>query len=112
MAKQTGLRSRILKVLETQDEMYAHEIAKAVGEPVRCVSNALFAMENVYRIKHFHKRHAKCIYSLKPFQGVIEEVVKPKPKPAKLKRYVPEFRPMAEGAYNLYEGRNLAMLSR
>lgn len=111
MAKQTGLRSKILKVLQTQDEMYAHEIAQAVGQPVTCVSNALFAMENVYRIKHYHKRHAKCIYSLKPFQGVIEEVI-PKREKDKLKRYVPEFKPMVEGAYNLYEGRNLAMLAR
>lgn len=111
MAKQTGLRKKILKALESQTEMYAHEIAAAVGEPVRNVSNALFGMENVYRIKHYHKRNAKCIYSLKPFEGVIEEVITPVKKD-KPKRYVPEFKPMDAGYYDIYAGRNLAMLAR
>lgn len=111
MARHTGLRKKILKALETKQELYAHEIAEMIGEPVRNVSNAIFGMRDVYRIKHYHKRNAKCIYSLKPFEGVIEEVIKPvvKDKP---RRYVPEFQEMKYGSYDIYAGRNLAMLAR
>jgi DNA-binding transcriptional ArsR family regulator len=111
VAKHNGLRSKILKVLEQNKEMYAHEIAEAVGSTSRKVSNALFAMDDVYRIKQHGTRNAKCIYSLKPIEGMIEEVIKPVKKD-KPKRYVPEFKPMAEHSYDIYAGRNLAMLAR
>jgi hypothetical protein len=110
VAKHTGLRARIIEVLKKHDEMYAFEIAKEVNQSVRCVSNALFLMDDVYRIKEYKKSRVKSIYSLKPFEGVIE--ISQKPKKEMPKRYVSEFKPMAEGGYNLYEGRNLAMLAR
>jgi hypothetical protein len=111
MAKHNGLRSKILKALEQNKEMYAHEIADAVGSTSRKVSNAIFAMQEVYRIKQHGTRNAKCIYSLKPIEGMIHEVITPVKKD-KLKRYVPEFQEMQTGSYDLYAGRNLAMLAR
>lgn len=111
MAKHTGLRARIIEVLKKHDEMYAHDIAAELNQSVRLVSNAIFLMDDVYRIKEYKKSRTKMIYSLKPFEGLIEEVVH-KQKQEKPRRYVPEFRPMNEGGYNLYEGRNLAMLAR
>lgn len=110
MAKRNGLRNKILKVLETKKEMFAHEIAAEIGVEVRLVSNAIFGMRDVYRIRSYTERNPKCIYSLKPFDGMIEEVV-PKKKEMP-RRYVPEFKPMAEGSYDIYAGRNLAMLAR
>ncbi len=111
MAKHNGLRSKILKALEQNKEMYAHEIADAVGSTSRKVSNAIFAMPNVYRIKQYGSRNAKCIYSLKPIEGLIEDVITPVKKD-KPRRYVPEFVPMDNRSYDIYAGRNLAMLAR
>lgn len=109
MAKHNGLRSKILKALQQKKEMYASEIADVVGVPARNVSNAMFRMPQVYRIKNYGTRNAKCIYSLKPIEGMIDDVIVSKQKP---RRYVPEFQEMQTGSYNLYEGRNLAMLAR
>ena len=109
MAKHNGLRSKILKALQQKKEMYASEIADVVGVPARNVSNAMFRMPQVYRIKNYGTRNAKCIYSLKPIEGMIDDVIVSKQKP---RRYVPEFTPMTEGSYDIYAGRSLAMLAR
>ena len=111
MAKKTGLRAAILNVMKSKDEFYVQEIAAILNMDSCLVSNSMREMKNIYRIKSFYKRKPRYIYSLKPFQGVIEEVIKPvvKDKP---KRYVPTFTPMSEQAYDLYAGRNLAMLAR
>lgn len=110
MAKQNGLRKAIIAALQTKDRMYSHEIAEIVGASTRSVANAIYSIKEIYRVKDSSTRWSHCVYSLKP----IGSLKKPEPsvKKEKPRRYVPEFRPMTEKTYNLYAGRQLAMLSR
>lgn len=111
MAQRIGLRKRILTILKNHEEIMSDQVALLAGCTQTQASNALFKMPEVYKIKKYEGRTYRCIYSLKPFDDVIEEVVS-KPKKQPTRRYIPEFKPMHEGSYNLYEGRQLAMLAR
>jgi len=112
MALPNGNAARIRKILvQFQQDMItptAQEIAIALGLPTRAVSNALSAMHDIHR---YRKNNANVtLYSLTPFAV---KTVKRKSASVTPPHYhnwqTPE---LTIDSYNLYEGRNLAMLAR
>jgi hypothetical protein len=58
------------------------------------------------------EKRREMAYQGKPAPLAMPRVKTPKYRGEKGARYVPEFKPMEEGSYDLYAGRNLAMLAR
>jgi len=112
MALPNGNAARIRKVLAEfqQDSITptAQMVAEKLSLPIRNVSNALSQMYDVYRFRPNNKNVT--VYSLTQFQVQSRKRKSSTVTPPHYHNWqTPE---LTIDSYNLYEGRNLAMLAR
>lgn len=104
----------VYAALEQTAVLTSQQIAERYGLRVRAVSNAIQQAKTSDRPRIYSRRIRTGIqgynsvreYSLKPFPSEASRTAKIAP------RYVPPFEEMTPEKYDLWQGRNLAMLVR
>jgi len=99
------LYARILDHMSDHDRQTVAQVAKAIGEPDRRVTQAMADMAKncrVYKVDKFVERQNRStVYSLiKPVRVIISP------------RYVPQFRALDIAGYDMFAARNLALVGR